>query len=109
VPFNKNGKPVIPESHAVRNECQHENQSRNDERNDERNGRQNKEDMNADRKNARENLQEMMNEMKDEIKEGMNANRKHSLIYCCMLDCVYIAVAWQRIDQICYNIYTHIL
>jgi hypothetical protein len=25
---------------------------------------------------------------------------KHSLIYCCVLDRVYIAVAWQRVDQI---------
>jgi hypothetical protein len=29
--------------------------------------------------------------------------RKHSLIYCCVLDHVYIAVGWQRFDQICYN------
>jgi hypothetical protein len=30
--------------------------------------------------------------------------RKHSLVYCCVLDPVYRAVAWQRIDQICYII-----
>jgi hypothetical protein len=27
-----------------------------------------------------------------------------SLFYCCVLDCVYGAVAWQYIDQIRYNI-----
>jgi hypothetical protein len=32
-------------------------------------------------------------------------HRKHSLIYCFMLDYVYRAVAWQRVDQICYNTY----
>jgi hypothetical protein len=30
--------------------------------------------------------------------------RKHSLIYCCVLDRVHGAVAWQRVDQICFNI-----
>jgi hypothetical protein len=29
---------------------------------------------------------------------------KHSFLYCCVLDRVYRAVAWQRVDQICYNI-----
>jgi hypothetical protein len=29
---------------------------------------------------------------------------KHSLIYCCMLDHVYRAVAWRRVYEICYNI-----
>jgi hypothetical protein len=29
--------------------------------------------------------------------------RKHSFLYCCVLDRVYRAFAWQRIDQICYN------
>jgi hypothetical protein len=31
-------------------------------------------------------------------------HRRHSLIYCSMLDRVYRAVAWQRVDQICHNI-----
>jgi hypothetical protein len=31
-------------------------------------------------------------------------HRKHSLVYCCVLDRVYRAVAWQRVDQIRYNI-----
>jgi hypothetical protein len=31
-------------------------------------------------------------------------HRKHSLIYCCVLDRVYRAVAWQRVAQIRYNI-----
>jgi hypothetical protein len=35
VPFGKNGKHVIPESHAGRNERQQENQSRNDKINGE--------------------------------------------------------------------------
>jgi hypothetical protein len=26
-------------------------------------------------------------------------HRKHSLIYCCVLDRVYRAVAWQHVDQ----------
>jgi hypothetical protein len=30
-------------------------------------------------------------------------HRKHSLIYCCVLDRAYRAVAWQRVDQIRYN------
>jgi hypothetical protein len=30
---------------------------------------------------------------------------KHSLLYCCVLDRVYRAVAWQRVDQIRYNTY----
>jgi hypothetical protein len=30
-------------------------------------------------------------------------HRKQSIIYCCVLDLVYIAVAWQRVDQIRYN------
>jgi hypothetical protein len=29
--------------------------------------------------------------------------RKHSFLYCCMLGRVYRAVAWQRVDEICYN------
>jgi hypothetical protein len=29
--------------------------------------------------------------------------RKHSFLYCCVLDSVYRAVAWQRVDQIHYN------
>jgi hypothetical protein len=29
---------------------------------------------------------------------------ENSLIYCCVLDRVYRAVAWQRVAQICYNI-----
>jgi hypothetical protein len=33
-------------------------------------------------------------------------HRKHNLIYCCVLDRVYRAVAWQHVDQICYNIIT---
>jgi hypothetical protein len=32
-------------------------------------------------------------------------HRKQSLIYCCVLDRVYRAVAWQRVDQICYNVF----
>jgi hypothetical protein len=28
---------------------------------------------------------------------------KHSLLYCCLLDRVYRAVAWQRVDEIRYN------
>jgi hypothetical protein len=32
-------------------------------------------------------------------------HRKHSLIYCCVLDRVYRAVAWQRVDQIRYSIF----
>jgi hypothetical protein len=28
--------------------------------------------------------------------------RKNSFLYCCVLDRVYGAVAWQRIDQFCY-------
>jgi hypothetical protein len=31
-------------------------------------------------------------------------HRKHSLIYCCVPDSVYRAVAWQHVDQIRYNI-----
>jgi hypothetical protein len=31
-------------------------------------------------------------------------HRKHSLIYCCVLYCAYIAVAWQCVDQIRYNV-----
>jgi hypothetical protein len=31
-------------------------------------------------------------------------NIENSLIYCYVLDCVYRAVAWQRVDQIRYNI-----
>jgi hypothetical protein len=31
-------------------------------------------------------------------------HRKHSLVYCCVLDRVYRAVAWQRVDGIRYNI-----
>jgi hypothetical protein len=31
-------------------------------------------------------------------------HRKHSLFYCCVLDRVYIAVAWQHVDQIHYNV-----
>jgi hypothetical protein len=31
-------------------------------------------------------------------------HRKHSLIYCWVSDSVYSAVAWQRVDQICFNI-----
>jgi hypothetical protein len=34
---------------------------------------------------------------------------KHSLIYCCVLDRVYLAVAWQRVYQICYNIFSLLL
>jgi hypothetical protein len=30
-------------------------------------------------------------------------HRKHSLIYFCMLNRVYGAVAWQRVDQLRYN------
>jgi hypothetical protein len=30
-------------------------------------------------------------------------HRRHSLIYCCLLDRVYGAVAWQRVDQIRYG------
>jgi hypothetical protein len=30
--------------------------------------------------------------------------RKHSFLYCCVLDRVYRAVAWQLVDQIRYNI-----
>jgi hypothetical protein len=30
--------------------------------------------------------------------------RKHPLVYCCVLGRVYRAVAWQRVDRICYNI-----
>jgi hypothetical protein len=33
---------------------------------------------------------------------GLGIHRKHSLIYCCMLDRVYRAVAWQRVNQIPY-------
>jgi hypothetical protein len=33
---------------------------------------------------------------------------KHSLLYCCVLDRVYRAVTWQRVDQIRYNIYIYI-
>jgi hypothetical protein len=33
--------------------------------------------------------------------------RKHNLIYCCMLDRAYRVVAWQRLDQISYNIYIY--
>jgi hypothetical protein len=29
--------------------------------------------------------------------------RKHSFLYCCVLDRVYRAVGWQRVDQIRYN------
>jgi hypothetical protein len=29
--------------------------------------------------------------------------RKHSFVYCCVLDHVYRAVAWQHVDQIRYN------
>jgi hypothetical protein len=32
--------------------------------------------------------------------------RKHSFLYCCVLDRVYSAVAWQRVDEIRYSIYT---
>jgi hypothetical protein len=31
-------------------------------------------------------------------------HRKHSFIYCRLLDRVHVAVAWERADQICYNI-----
>jgi hypothetical protein len=30
--------------------------------------------------------------------------QKHSFLYCCVLDCVYRAVVWQRVDQIRYSI-----
>jgi hypothetical protein len=30
--------------------------------------------------------------------------RKHSFLYYCVLDRVYRAVAWQRVDEIRYNI-----
>jgi 3-hydroxyacyl-CoA dehydrogenase len=52
-------------------------------------------EMNANMKTSQETIKEMMNEMKEEIKEVMNTNRKHSLVYCCMLGRVYIAIAWQ--------------
>jgi hypothetical protein len=29
---------------------------------------------------------------------------KNSLIYCCVLGLIYTAVAWENVDQICYNI-----
>jgi hypothetical protein len=32
---------------------------------------------------------------------------ENSLISCCVLDRVYRPVAWQHIDQICYNIYNN--
>jgi hypothetical protein len=32
-------------------------------------------------------------------------HRKHNLIYCCVLDRIYTAVAWQRVDQIRYIIH----
>jgi hypothetical protein len=31
--------------------------------------------------------------------------RRHSFLYCCVLNRVYRAVTWQRIDQIRYNIF----
>jgi hypothetical protein len=31
-------------------------------------------------------------------------HRKHNPIYCCVLGRVYRAVAWQRVDVICYSI-----
>jgi hypothetical protein len=31
--------------------------------------------------------------------------QKHSLLYCCLLDRVYRAVAWQRVNQIRYNVF----
>jgi hypothetical protein len=34
---------------------------------------------------------------------GVARKTENSLIYCCMLDRVYRAVAWQRVDQIRYN------
>jgi hypothetical protein len=30
---------------------------------------------------------------------------KNSFLYCCMLDCVYRAVAWQRVNQLRYNVF----
>jgi hypothetical protein len=35
--------------------------------------------------------------------------RKHSFFYCCVLDRVVRAVAWQRVDQIRYNIYFQLI
>jgi hypothetical protein len=34
---------------------------------------------------------------------------KHSFLYCCDLDCVNRAVAWQRVDEIRYNILRYCL
>jgi hypothetical protein len=31
--------------------------------------------------------------------------RKHSFLYCCVMDSVYGPVAWQRVDQIRYDIF----
>jgi hypothetical protein len=36
-------------------------------------------------------------------------HRKHRLLYCCVLGRVYRAVAWQRVDQIRYNMYKEAL
>jgi hypothetical protein len=35
-------------------------------------------------------------------------HRKHSIIYCCVLNRVYGDVAWQRVDQMRYNMYVGI-
>jgi hypothetical protein len=35
--------------------------------------------------------------------------RKHSFLYCCVLNRVYRAVAWQRVDKIRYNIVAYLL
>jgi hypothetical protein len=37
-----------------------------------------------------------------------SSHRKHRFLYYCVLDRVYRAVAWQRIDQIHYNIYIYV-